>query len=75
MLLPDLGGMGGAQPLAITMNEGTCLAAEMEEWRVDKRIQTRYLDEKFSDLIKQLTVHLKQNKKGKLFQLPILVMP
>ncbi|HXH17524.1 MAG TPA: urocanate hydratase [Chitinophagales bacterium] len=39
-----LGGMGGAQPLAITMNEGVCLAAEMEEWRVKKRIETHYLD-------------------------------
>lgn len=39
-----LGGMGGAQPLAITMNEGICLAAEMEEWRIKKRIETRYLD-------------------------------
>jgi len=39
-----LGGMGGAQPLAITMNEGVCLAAEVEEWRIKKRLQTRYLD-------------------------------
>jgi urocanate hydratase len=39
-----LGGMGGAQPLAISMNEGVCLAAEMEEWRIKKRIETRYLD-------------------------------
>ncbi len=39
-----LGGMGGAQPLSITMNEGVCLAAEMEEWRIQKRIETRYLD-------------------------------
>lgn len=39
-----LGGMGGAQPLAITMNEGICLAAEMEEWRVQKRLDTRYID-------------------------------
>ena len=39
-----LGGMGGAQPLAITMNEGVCLAAEVEEWRIRKRLQTRYLD-------------------------------
>ena len=45
-----LGGMGGAQPLAITMNEGVCLAAEMEEWRVDKRIATKYLDKKFYDI-------------------------
>ena len=40
-----LGGMGGAQPLAITMNEGVALVAEMEEWRIKKRLETRYLDE------------------------------
>lgn len=45
-----LGGMGGAQPLAITMNEGVCLAAEMEEWRVKKRLDTRYLDKMTSDI-------------------------
>jgi urocanate hydratase len=39
-----LGGMGGAQPLAITMNEGVCLAADVEEWRIQKRIDTRYID-------------------------------
>src|SRR5690348_2186972 len=45
-----LGGMGGAQPLAITMNEGVSLIAEVEEWRIDKRIETRYLDEKYTDI-------------------------
>ena len=45
-----LGGMGGAQPLAITMNEGVALIAEVEEWRIDKRIATRYLDEKYTDI-------------------------
>ena len=45
-----LGGMGGAQPLAITMNEGVALIAEVEEWRIDKRIQTKYLDEKYTDI-------------------------
>jgi len=45
-----LGGMGGAQPLAITMNEGVALIAEVEEWRIDKRIETRYLDEKYLDI-------------------------
>jgi len=40
-----LGGMGGAQPLAITMNNGVCLAAEMEEERVNKRLETNYLNE------------------------------
>src|SRR5213075_884028 len=45
-----LGGMGGAQPLAITMNEGVALIAEVEEWRIDKRLATKYLDEKYTDI-------------------------
>jgi len=45
-----LGGMGGAQPLSITMNEGVALIAEVEEWRIDKRIETRYLDVKYTDI-------------------------
>lgn len=45
-----LGGMGGAQPLAITMNEGVCLAAEVERWRIKKRLETRYLDLMIEDI-------------------------
>ena len=45
-----LGGMGGAQPLAITMNDGVALIAEVEPWRVDKRIETKYLDKKFENI-------------------------
>jgi urocanate hydratase len=45
-----LGGMGGAQPLAITMNEGVCLAADVEEWRIQKRIDTRYIDKMFTNI-------------------------
>ena len=39
------GGMGGAQPLAVTMNEGVCLIAEMCIERLRKRVHDRYLDE------------------------------
>ena len=39
------GGMGGAQPLAITMNEGTCLIVDVDESRLRRRLQDRYLDE------------------------------
>jgi urocanate hydratase len=45
-----LGGMGGAQPLAITMNEGVCLVAEAEDWRIQKRLATKYLDLAYSDI-------------------------
>ena len=39
------GGMGGAQPLAVTMNEGTCLIVDIDESRLRRRLQDRYLDE------------------------------
>ncbi|MEZ5047126.1 MAG: urocanate hydratase [Chitinophagaceae bacterium] len=45
-----LGGMGGAQPLAITMNEGVCLAADVEAWRIKKRIETKYIDKYYENI-------------------------
>ncbi|PSP87155.1 urocanate hydratase [Halobacteriales archaeon QS_4_66_20] len=45
-----LGGMGGAQPLAVTMNEGVCIAAEVDEERIDRRIETGYCMAKTDDL-------------------------
>ena len=60
-----LGGMGGAQPLAITMNEGVALIAEVEEWRIDKRIETKYLDEKFTDIDEAIDAAVKYKAEGK----------
>lgn len=60
-----LGGMGGAQPLAITMNEGVCLAADVEEWRIKKRLETRYIDEICYDIdeaIDRATTYKNQKK-------------
>ena len=45
-----LGGMGGAQPLAITMNGGAALCIEVDLQRIERRIQTGYLDERAADL-------------------------
>ena len=59
-----LGGMGGAQPLAITMNEGVALIAEVEEWRIDKRLQTKYLDEKYTDIDEAIDAALMYKKDG-----------
>ncbi len=59
-----LGGMGGAQPLAITMNEGVCLAAEVEEWRIKKRIETRYLDIYIPDIDEAIDMALTAKEKG-----------
>ena len=44
VLTGGLGGMGGAQPLAATMNEGICLTVEVDPARVQRRLETRYLD-------------------------------
>jgi urocanate hydratase len=44
-LTAGLGGMGGAQPLAITMNGGVCLAVDVDPGRIQKRLDTRYVDE------------------------------
>jgi urocanate hydratase len=49
-LTAGLGGMGGAQPLAVTMNEGVCLAVEVDPARIQRRLDTRYLDELATDL-------------------------
>jgi urocanate hydratase len=44
VLTAGLGGMGGAQPLAATMNEGVMLAVEVDRRRIERRLETRYLD-------------------------------
>src|SRR5258708_18368331 len=50
ILTAGLGGMGGAQPLAVTMNEGVALVVEADRARAQRRIETRYLDEIATDL-------------------------
>lgn len=67
-----LGGMGGAQPLAITMNEGVGLIAEVEEWRIDKRLETRYLDEKYTNLDEAIDAALQYKQEGKAVSIGVL---
>ena len=45
-----LGGMGGAQPLAVTMNGGVALVVEVDPARIERRLATRYVDERTNDL-------------------------
>lgn len=59
-----LGGMGGAQPMAITMNEGVALIAEVEEWRIDKRIETKYIDEKHTSIDEAINAAMHYRKEG-----------
>jgi urocanate hydratase len=49
-LTGGLGGMGGAQPLAITMNGGVCICVEVDQHRIDRRLETAYLDIQADDV-------------------------
>ena len=49
-LTAGLGGMGGAQPLAVTMNDGVVLCVEVDPARIERRIKTRYLDVMVDDV-------------------------
>ncbi len=60
-----LGGMGGAQPLAITMNEGVALVAEVEKWRIEKRLETKYCDLLVEDVDEAIDKALEYKKEGK----------
>src|SRR5579862_507372 len=49
-LTAGIGGMGGAQPLAVVLNGGVCLVVDVDRTRLDRRVQQRYLDEVADDL-------------------------
>lgn len=64
LVTAGLGGMGGAQPLACTMNEGTFLAAEVDEERIKKRILTNYLDEYYTSIDEAINKAIEYKEKG-----------
>ena len=66
-----LGGMGGAQPLAITMNEGVALIAEVEKWRIDKRLETTYLDLLIEDIDEAIDAAVKAKKSGRVLSIGV----
>jgi urocanate hydratase len=59
-----LGGMGGAQPLAATMNEATCLVAEVDPSRIQRRLDKRYLDEAAPTLEAGIARALQAKERG-----------
>ncbi|MEQ0562169.1 urocanate hydratase [Amycolatopsis sp. NEAU-NG30] len=60
-----LGGMGGAQPLAVTMNDGVALVVECDPQRAHRRVETRYLDEVADDLDDAIARVSKAKKEGR----------
>ncbi|WP_332694559.1 urocanate hydratase [Halalkalibacter lacteus] len=63
-LTAGLGGMGGAQPLAVTMNDGVVIAVDVDESRIQKRIETKYCDKMTSSLDEALDWALEAKQKG-----------
>ena len=67
-----LGGMGGAQPLAATMQDAMALVIEVDESRIDKRIETRYLDRKAKDLDEALSIIARATRAGEAVSVGLL---
>tara|TARA_R110002126_G_scaffold128103_1_gene270518 strand:- start:12286 stop:13977 length:1692 start_codon:yes stop_codon:yes gene_type:complete len=67
-----LGGMGGAQPLAATMNGGTCLVAEIDETRIDFRLRTKYVDEKIQGIDAAIDRALELKAAGEAISIGVL---
>jgi urocanate hydratase len=67
-----LGGMGGAQPLAVTMNGGVCIGIDVDETRIDRRIETRYTDVKTDSLDEAIRLAEEAKKEGKALSIGLL---
>ncbi len=64
-LTAGLGGMGGAQPLAVTMNEGVALCVDVDPERIQRRLETRYLDQMASSLDEAVSTCLEARASGR----------
>jgi urocanate hydratase len=72
ILTGGLGGMGGAQPLAATMAEASMLAVECDESRIDRRLETGYLDRKATSLDEAMTTIVNACKEGRAISVGLL---
>ncbi|MFJ7935689.1 urocanate hydratase [Sporosarcina sp. NPDC096371] len=71
-LTAGLGGMGGAQPLAVTMAGGVCIGIEVDETRIDRRIETRYTDVKTASLDEAIRLAEEAKSKGEALSIGLL---
>ena len=71
-LTAGLGGMGGAQPLAITMNGGTALCVEVDPHRIQRRLETGYLDESYEEVEQAVSRALEAKRKREAVSIGLL---
>ncbi|HOA17042.1 MAG TPA: urocanate hydratase [Fervidobacterium sp.] len=72
ILTAGLGEMGGAQPLAVTMNDGVVIAVEVDKRMIDRRLQTGYLDTWTDNLDEALKMAREAMKEGKALSIGLL---
>jgi urocanate hydratase len=72
VLTAGLGGMGGAQPLAVTMNEGVAIVVEVDRDRIERRLKTRYVDVVVGSLGEALDMAFQAKKKGEPLSIALL---
>jgi urocanate hydratase len=72
VLTAGLGGMGGAQPLAVTMNDGVAIVVEVDRHRIRRRLETRYVDTMTEDLDEALRLADEAAKKGQPLSIALL---
>jgi urocanate hydratase len=72
VLTGGLGGMGGAQPLAVTMNGGVCVAVECDEKRIDRRVKAGYCDIKIENFDEAVRLAMDAKRKGKALSIGLL---
>ncbi|TDI52049.1 MAG: urocanate hydratase [Acidobacteria bacterium] len=71
-LTAGLGGMGGAQPLAVTMNGGVCLVVDVDPVRIERRVETRYVDHHAASLDEAVDVALRAKADGKALSIAVV---
>lgn len=72
VLTGGIGGMGGAQPLAVKMAEGVCLCCDVDITRIEKRLKTKYLDVLARDFDEALALSLKAKKNGEAISIGVV---
>ncbi len=72
VLTAGLGGMGGAQPLSVTMNNGVCICIEIDPHRIQRRLETKYLDVATESLDDALTLARNAAAKGEPLSIGLL---
>jgi len=72
VLSAGLGGMGGAQPLAVTMNDGVAIIVEVDPERIEKRLRTEYVDSMTESLDEALELASRAKKKGEALSIALL---